>query len=648
MISMDQVRTYMVQQSAEDKKVKSIQVEGESVEDALEQASVELGIKLKKLEYEVIDRGDKGVFGIGRKMWVLQVYEATEEVVVPGLEEEIADGIGIDLGQSEMVIDQPGEAFVRLTQDGVFLKVSQPVGSGAKVNQEQAIDAIRDRNVTDYDSSLVAKVVKRADSEYVHVGSFDYRPSNDALMRVEVTDGDMKAYLQVQPPGAGGTDLSFENIIAILKNNGISHGIKEDVAKQFEDRPEYNIRIFVAEGTQPVNGQDAKIVFNFSAGRSTPTLKERNGKVDFKELNLVENVVAGQLLAKKIPPEEGKPGRTVTGTTLPAKSGKDGSIDIGKNVKLSEDELTAISEINGQVLLVNEKINVEPIYTVEGDVDMHEGNILFLGTVIVKGNVEDGFSVKAAGNIEVMGNVGKCVLDAEGDIIVHQGILGKSGGHVKTGRGGFAKFIEQATIEAGEYVVASEGIIHSYVDSNKKVICQGKRASIVGGRLRAAQEINAKNLGSVAGSETILEVGYDPKSKERMVELEKENNIKTKELEDVELNIKTLSNLKKVQKKLPEDKEQYLTETLEKRTGIVSEIDELTGEMEEIKERLASIKQEGKIGASDKVFAGVEVFIKDANLKVRSKFKNVTFVLEQNNVKVTKYEPIEEEFQKKV
>jgi uncharacterized protein (DUF342 family) len=51
------------------------------------------------------------------------------------------------------------------------------------------------------------------------------------------------------------------------------------------------------------------------------------------------------------------------------------------------------------------------------------------------------------------------------------------------------------------------------VISNKKIICDGKRATIVGGHLRAADEIHAKTLGSIAGSETILEVGYDPKSR---------------------------------------------------------------------------------------------------------------------------------------
>ncbi len=333
----------------------------------------------------------------------------------------------------------------------------------------------------------------------------------------------------------------------------------------------------------------------------------------------------------------------MTGRSLPSKMGRDLDIEVGKNVKLSDDGLTAISEINGQVFMIGKKITVEPIYTVNGDVNLHTGNVLFLGTVIVKGNVEDGFSVKAAGNIEVLGNVGNCLLDAEGDIVVHQGITGKTKGKVQTSKSVYAKFIEHARIEAGENVVASEGIIHSFVDANERIICHGRRASIVGGRLRAAEEINAKNLGSIGGSETICEVGYDPKSKERMVEIESIINKRLKELEDLDLNIKTLTNLKKIQKKLPEDKEQYLTELMEKRKTFQLEIDEVNKEIEQIKARLASIKSEGKVGASDKVFPGVKIFIKDANLEVRTEFKFVTFVLDQNNIKVTQYEPIAEE-----
>ena len=589
-----------------------------------------------------MEKGNKGIFGVGKKNWVILVYEAKQVVEEEKEEEkEVAEEVE---EIREIIKDKPGEVFVRLTSEGVLLKVTKPVGKGKRVTEKQALAKLAERGVTDFDSSLVAKVVKRADGEYVKVGDYEYNPANDSTMSVEITDQDMKAYIVISPPGPGGADLGVDEMISYLKSNGVVYGIKEDVLEKLVDYPVYNEAILVAEGTKPKNGTDARIIYNFRTDHSQIELKEKNGRVDFKELDIVENVVAGQILAKKIPPEEGINGKTVTGMVLPAKSGNDVEIQVGKNVKLSDDGLTAVAEINGQVLLINGKINVEPVYTVDGDVNLHTGNILFLGTVVVKGNVEDGFTVKAAGNIEVLGSVGKSTLDAEGDIIVHQGIMGKGSGVVKSGMSVFSKFIEHAVVDAGEYVITSDGLIHSDVIANKKVICQGKRAVIVGGRIRAAEEINAKTLGSVAGTETVLEVGYDPRSKEQLVKLEEERAKLEGELEEVEKNINTLEKLAKIQrKKLPEEKQKYLTELHESRSKILGDLEKLNREIEKINGYLESLKLIGKISASGRVYPGVKVFIKNANLVVRTEFKFVTFYLQNNEIKVTKYEAVEDD-----
>jgi uncharacterized protein (DUF342 family) len=370
--------------------------------------------------------------------------------------------------------------------------------------------------------------------------------------------------------------------------------------------------------------------------------------VDFRELNLVENVESGQILATKQPPEEGAPGRTVTGKILPAKPGRNVQIDIGKNVKLSDDGMSAMATINGQVLLVAGRINVEPVYTVEGDVNFKTGNILFLGTVFVKGNVEDGFTVKAAGNIEIMGSVGKCLLDAEGEVVVHQGILGKNEGKVRAGGNLVAKFIENARVEVDENVLVSDGIIHSLVDANKRVLCQGRRASIVGGRLRAAEEIHAKTLGSVAGTETILEVGIDPKRKEILTKSIGRKGELEKQLEELVRNINTLENLKKVQRAFSEEKQKNLEELNDQRSSILQELEEANKVINEINVYLQSIKLSGKVSASDRVFPGVKVFIKNESLVVRNEFKSVTFCLEGKEIRISKYEPMDQAYARRL
>ncbi len=637
----------MRRQSEEDKRNKTIKVTAASIPEALKQASIELGVPIKKLEYEITEKGSAGMMGLGKKLWTISAYEKSKDII--GEARKIAEALPpIEGGGPEKPADAAGEVFVRITSDGAFLKVTKPRGRAPRATEIMALERLSLRGIVNFDPGLVAKAVKHADGEYVRVAEVRYNPAHDATVSLDITDGEMKATIVMAEPGPGGSDLTAEYLKSFLQSNGVIFGVKEDMLLGLQDSPRYNKPIVVAEGIKARDGANASISYLFKHDdKDAVKLKEKDGRVDFKDISTIENVVAGQLLARKIPAEQGQTGQTVTGKLMPAERGRDCELLIGKNVKLSEDGMTALAEINGQVLLLAGKIHVEPIYTIPGDVNLHTGNVLFLGTVIVKGNVEDGFSVKAAGNIEIYGSVGKCVLDAEGDIVVHQGIAAKTEGRVRAGKSVYSKFIEHARVEAGENVVVTDGIIHSNVDANRMVLCQGKRAQIVGGRLRASEEINSKILGSVAGSETMLEVGFDPKSKERLAELDGTKKVLEKALEEVELNIKTLESIQKVQHRLPPEKAQYLVEQNEKRSEMLGQLEETTREIGQINSYLSSLTTIGKISASERVYPGVKVSIKNATLAVRTEFKFVTFFLQGGEVKVTKYEAFDESLMKR-
>lgn len=646
MPEISQIREYMKKQLETDKSIRRIPVSAPTVEEALKEASVELGAPVKRLEYEVEDSGSPGAFGLGQRNCRLTVWVAASEVRVEEFGPEIEGDFDFDESFEELPKDVDGEALVRLAPEGVLLKVTPPVGNGQKVSVKQATALLKNRNAKNIDEQMVKNVVKQADGEYIKAAEFDYNPINDATMTVDIIDFEMQATITAQAPGPGGTDLSKDSIIGGLKNNSVIHGYLDDVILDFVDHPKYNFPVTAAEGTKPKNGADAKIIYNFETDTDKVRLKESDGKVDFKELNKIQNVVEGQLLAKKVPAGDGEDGRTVTGKVLPAKPGVNKELGVGKNVKLSDDGLSMTATTNGQVLLLNNKVNVEPVYVVQGDVNMKTGNITHLGTIIVKGNVEDGFTLKASGNLEIYGTVGKCKLDAEGNIIVHQGITGKSEGEVFSGKSVWSKFIENTNVEVGENVVVTDGIINSYVDANKKVVCisHGKRAKIVGGRIRAAEEVIAETFGSLSGSETIIEVGYDPKSKARMAELVELKETLEKELEDLNLNIHTLAKQKKVRKKLPEDKEKFLKELVLTKKEKDEELLKLEEEMKEIQEYLASLKSIGKVSAAKRVYPGVKIYVKEAFLNVRNEFKATAFINEGGNVKMTKYEEPEEDY----
>jgi uncharacterized protein (DUF342 family) len=604
MVDFVRLQSIVKEQLEQDRAIRTVEVSGPTLELAVSEAATLLDIPIRRLEYEVAEKGFAGVLGTGKKDWKIRAYERLFIKKQKGGGEFLDDDL---VNQAPVIEDRDGDVFVHLNSDGAFLKVTPPEGKGKKAHEAHAMQALANRGVTGIDEGQIAQIVKDAAAMYVRTGDFEHRPVNDSVVSVEISSDEMKAFIQVLPPGTGGCDISVETYLSFLRNNRVVFGIKEDFLRDFADRPVYKEKVEVAEGARPVDGRDAYIQYNFETDQTQVRLREAsNGRVDFKELNIIQNVVQNQPLAKKIPPETGTVGRTVTGKVIPAKNGRDISIPAGKNVHVGDDESTIIADINGQVIIVSGKINVEPVYTVQGDVNLKTGNIIFLGTVIINGNVEDGFSVKAAGNIEVNGTVAKAELDAEGDIIIHQGINGKSGGMIRAGRSLWARFIENAIVEAGNMVVASDGIINSQVDAYNRIICQGKRAHIMGGRLRAMEEINAKVLGNpTSGTETICEVGFDPKSKEELDQYTAAKETTEKELEDIKLNLQTLINIKKQRKSLPEDKEAYMKELMDRRQILMTDLKKTEEGILKVQEFLNSLKTRGRVSASSKVYPGV-------------------------------------------
>jgi len=236
--------------------------------------------------------------------------------------------------------------------------------------------------------------------------------------------------------------------------------------------------------------------------------------------------------------------------------------------------------------------------------------------------------------------VGKCLLDAEGDINIKQGVMGKLGGTIKAGGSIWAKFLEQVNVFADKNVFVQDGIMHCQVDATEKVVCFGKRATIVGGKIRAGEIVNTKTLGSVSFTETIVEVGVDPKSRQRLHDLEKEKTGNEESLEKLNANIQTLQNQQKIRRNFTEEKQELLEKMLASREDITMRLTEIREEMEELKSYLKLLKTIGKVSVSKNVYPGVRIGIKDNYYDVTNEFKYVTFVLDGARIRIKKYEDV--------
>ncbi|MBP3608041.1 MAG: FapA family protein [Treponema sp.] len=640
MITLETIRKDMEVRLNLDKEIKSVEVHADTLDEALADAAVQLNTKVSNLEYEVIEKGFEGFFGLASKPWTIVVYQNLETISKIAKEKDKVLMGDSDIDDEELNTDKDGEYFIRHFGNDILIKVNLPIGNGKNINHKDIISELNRPDTKNFDDKKIKHYAENGTGGvYEIVGSYTRTPANDAIFVIDIAKDEMKATCTINAPSLGGADVSPEMIINSLKNQGVVAGISNEKIDALIDNPVYNVPTVVAEAVLPVDGRDAYIAYNFETDRSKIRAKEAaNGQVNFKELNLIQNVVEGQPLAQKMLPERGRSGKTLFGRYLEAKNGRDINLPLGKNVTVDTDGRTILAAVNGQVLLINDKINVEPIMEVDG-VNIKTGNITFLGTVIVKGNVEDGFDIKASGNIEINGAVGKSRLESDGDIIVSQGVMGRDEGEIICGGTLWAKFIQNTKVTVQENVIVTDSIMNSDVSAQKRIILQGKRAQITGGHLFATETVLAKNIGSVGGgTETVIEVGYDPKAKHRLSELLEMQSNNLKELEELELNIQTLENQKKIRKTLPKDKDDNLRKFLSRKDEIISENENFNAEIQSIQAHLRELKNIGKIYASGTVYAGVKIYVRDEKDEVRADVKSVTFYYDNGFVRRGKYE----------
>lgn len=652
-VTLDTIRAEIKEKLEQDENLHYVDVLADTLDEALADAAVQLETEVSKLEYEVLEKGSSGFVGLMKKNWKIRAYEIAQ-VGKKTKKKSQTDGEALEeIEVAEEILDKDGEFFVRKFESQIYLKVNLPIGEGKPVDFKDVYFNTKIPAFVSVEEADVRKAVKEGThGEYVMVGVYKHNPAEDAQLVIDLSNDDMHAYATVTESSVYGADISLEQMKKALDTQGVCINYDDSKIRNFIDYPEYGIAYEVVTAPAPVDGRNAYIEYKFETDKTKRRAKESaTGQVDYKELNTIENVIEGQPLAVKIPPEKGKNGKSLKGVFMPAKDGKDINLPLGKNVFVDTDGVTICAKVNGQALLIGDKICVEPVHLVEGDVCNKTGNINFLGSVVVKGSVQDGYDITASGNIEVSGTVGKCHLTADGQIFISQGIVGGDVAEIKAGGSVWARFIQNTKLDVGEYLMVTDGIVNSDVVCDKKILVTGtkKQAAIKGGHLFAKEAVYTKDIGSSGGGvNTIIEVGVDPKAKLRMVDLQQVQNTLLKQLDELELNIDGLENIKKVRKRLPPDKEAKLLEMQKQRDELLDEQEKNTEELTQIQEHLRDLKAVGKVSASGMVYAGSVIMVRDVKDDVRNDIKGVTFYFEDSLVRRGKYEPPDEEDLKRV
>lgn len=610
---------------------------GSSIEACQNQAAEIFQVPVEHLNYEVIQKGSKGILGIGKKDYHLNfTVKSQAEMLKEGVKG--VEGAAAVEGKKAKVEDTgPVDGTVRMVMKvtGAFLKVSPPKRGGETITFDDAVNHLVAKGFTHYNGGEVKEIIQQAKDEWIKIGEYTPNPEYDSKATIEISSDQMTAHITVSRPILSGRIMEVHEIEDLLAEYGIEYGIKKELITEILEEERFNVPVMIAEGDYPEDGKLASIDFHFKTDQDSITLQEDDfGSVNFfDDLGLIQNVVAGQILAVKNPPSPGKVGKTVTGEVVEAKDGEDVPFEPGKNTTISENGLEIIAQAAGRAVFKDNKIEVEPIYEVKGNVGLKTGSIVFLGDVIVSESIEDGFSVKAAGNVYIGGTIGKAEVEADGDIIVQRGILGKEEGIVKAGGNVIAKFIENSKVVAGNKVIAGEGILHSHVDA-KSVYALGKRGMITGGHIRSVDEINAKSIGSQTYTATKVETGIDPVAKEKLVKFEAEKEAIEENLNRLNVNLDTLT-----KKPNPSPEQQIMIERMKKaKKEFDHQLQEINMDLEELRSYLSSLSAQGKVSAADKIYPGTTITIRNTTHTVNSEHSFVTFIIDGGEVKPGPYQ----------
>ncbi|RKD34762.1 hypothetical protein BET03_01105 [Thermohalobacter berrensis] len=442
----------------------------------------------------------------------------------------------------------------------------------------------------------------------------------------------MKAYMTLIPP-EDGEDLSYDNALKIVEQK-IKFGINYNHMKDIINKKQYYKRTLIAEGKLPIDGKDGYIKYFFDTEKKYIPKELEDGSVDFKNLQLINNVKKGDILAEIVPPTEGDAGYTVTGKVLKHKKGKSKKVKLGKNVEYSEDGNKVISLIDGEVILKNGRVHVEKIHKINEDVDNSTGNIQFNGSIKINGNVKTGFKVKAIGDIEIQGVVEGALIESEGNIILKRGIQGHHKGKLNSKGNIIAKYVENAFIECNGLVQA-DAIMHSDISSNDTVEALGRKGLIVGGTCRAAKEVRAKTIGSSMSTLTTIEVGIDPNLKTKYENLKEENKKIKNNIDKVNKSILLLKRLND-NNRLTKDKKELLIKFIKTKKVLDEQYKKVKKELEEIEYRIECLSK-GKIKVSNVVYPGVKIVIGNSTMHVKEEVKACTIYREDGEIKIAHY-----------
>lgn len=226
--------------------------------------------------------------------------------------------------------------------------------------------------------------------------------------------------------------LTLGQALELLNEQGVTFGLEEKVILGLLDKPGHWGK--VARGRPVVPGKDGWVEPQYKEQLKKVIYSESENRVNYRERFKILQVQKGDLLALVHPPVPGTAGKQVTGREIVAPPVLPAEVHCEKGAILSPDGTRVLANRVGAPVYRKGRIHlfrVDDLYIHQGNIDIRSGNASFHGHLKIQGDIMEGMSVSAEGEIEVAGHATGASISAEGQVTVKKNCINC---HIEAGR----------------------------------------------------------------------------------------------------------------------------------------------------------------------------------------------------------------------
>ncbi len=459
-------------------------------------------------------------------------------------------------------------------------------------------------------------------------------------MDLRVSTDNLAAYLRVRTSGPQQA-VTAEEVVGFLKENGIVHGVCSDSIRDFCEHRKFFLELTCALGEAPEDEEDGRLEYRFKTGKNMIPAVRKDGTVDYKDLGLVQNVSKGEVLCRIVPPAPGRDGVDVYGRRVPFRKGRMPVFPSGRNTVVSKDGLELTAAVDGCIEYRDKGqiLNVSESFILRGSVDASSGNIDFIGAVTILGDVLNGFSVRAGGDLIIRGMAEGAQLKSGGNLVLSNGMKGMGDGRIEAAGDVSAKYIENASVSCGG-TVRADVLLNSIVSAGDSVSLHGPNALLVGGTCTAGRRVLARTIGSESGTRTevcissplltrlLVRGGANGEREALGQELEKERQAQ----EILRAQSDTVARIIADGNCSLQQMNALLKALMAKRAESMKKIDAMAARLEQMEQAEKESAANFSVTGTRIVYAGARIMIGECRLALESDYSNTKFYIRKGHI----------------